>query len=164
MPGTEVPIANAAIGVSIPRMARAPDLSDTAAFVRTLLSARNIALVDPKSGGTSGIYLDGLFQRLGIAEAVRKKAVWATMGSEVAADVASGKAELGLTFISEMLPNKDVRIAGPLPDSIQRVTEYVVAIPASSAHPDAAKAFISALRAPPARPLIRKAGLVPIEN
>ena len=87
-----------------------------------MLAAKSISYVDPKAGGTSGIYLDGLFQRMGIADEVKKKAVFGFQGSQVASAVADGKAELGLTFISEMLPNKGVKIAGPLPDAIQSVT------------------------------------------
>ena len=34
-------------------------------------------MVDPKAGGTSGNYLNGLFQRMGIADEVKKKAVFA---------------------------------------------------------------------------------------
>jgi molybdate transport system substrate-binding protein len=164
LPGSQTEIAIAKIGVSVHRDAAHPDLSTPEAFKHALLAAHSIALVDPKAGGTSGIYLDGLFQRLGIAEDVKKKAVWANQGSEVAAAVAAGKAELGLTFISEMLPNKAVQIAGPLPDPIQSPTAYVVAIPASSLHPTEARAFLAAVTSPSVSPVIIKAGLTPVKK
>lgn len=164
LPGSQTEIAIARIGVSVRRGAASPDLSTPDSFKRAMLAAHSIALVDPKAGGTSGIYLDGLFQRLGIADDIKKKAVWANQGSQVAAAVASGKAELGLTFISEMLPNNAVRIAGPLPDAIQSPTTYVVAIPASSTHEREARAFLAAVSSQSARPLITKAGLMPIEK
>ena len=118
-PGSRVELATALIGVSVRRGAASPDLSTPDAFKRAMLAAHSVALVDPKSGGTSGVYLEGLFQRLGIADAIRKKAVFGNMGSEIADAVASGNADLGLTFISEMLPNAGVKIAGPLPDAVQ---------------------------------------------
>lgn len=164
LPGSQTEIAIAKIGVSVHRSAASPDVSTPDSFKRAILAAHSIALVDPKAGGTSGIYLDGLFQRLGIADNVKKKAVWATQGSQVAAAVASRKAELGLTFISEMLPNKGVRIAGPLPDAIQSPTTYVVAIPASSTHQREARAFLAAVSSRSVWPLIAKAGLTPIEK
>ena len=40
-----------------------------------MLSAGKIAYIDPASGGSSGIYLEGLFQRLGLSEQVKAKAI-----------------------------------------------------------------------------------------
>lgn len=162
MPGTRVDLANAAIGVSVKAGAPSPDLSSADAFKKALLSARSIAVVDPKAGGTSGNYLNGLFQRMGIADEVKKKAVYGMQGSQIATAVAEGRAELGMTFISEMLPNKGVRIAGPLPAAVQSATNYTVAIPANAPNPDAARAFISAMRTPEARAAIAHAGLEPL--
>ena len=162
MPGTRVDLANAAIGVSVKAGAPSPDLSSADAFKKALLSARSIAVVDPKAGGTSGNYLNGLFQRMGIADEIKKKAVYGMQGSQIATAVAEGRAELGMTFISEMLPNKGVRIAGPLPAAVQSATNYTVAIPANAPNPDAARAFIAAMRTPEARVAITHAGLEPL--
>jgi molybdate transport system substrate-binding protein len=162
--GTRTDLASATIGVSVRAGASLPDLSSADAFKKAMLSARSVALVDPKAGGTSGIYLDGLFQRMGIGDAVKKKTVYGMQGSQVASAVADGRAEMGLTFISEMLPNKGVRIAGPLPASVQNATDYSVAIPASSPNPDAARSFIQAMRSPEARKAIAAAGLQPLGN
>jgi molybdate transport system substrate-binding protein len=162
MPGTRVELASAAIGVSVRAGAASPDLSSADAFKKAMLAARSISVVDPKAGGTSGIYLDGLFQRMGIADEVKKKTVYGMQGSEVAAAVANGKAEIGMTFISEMLPNKGVKIAGALPAAVQNATNYAVAIPAGSPNPDAARAFIAAMRTSEARAAISKAGLDPL--
>lgn len=162
VPGSRADLAIAAVGVSVRKGATAPDLSNTDAFKRALLAAHSIAYVDPKAGGTSGIYLDGLFKRLGIFDQIQKKAVLRMQGSEVADAVASGQAEFGLTFTSEMAPNPGVRIAGPLPDAIQNATIYSVAIPAASSQKDEARRFIGTISAQSAWPAIRKAGLTPL--
>ena len=164
LPGSRTEIAIATIGVSVRRGAASPELSTPDAFKQAMLAAHSIALVDPKAGGTSGIYLEALFRRLGIADDVKKKAVPANQGWQVAATVASGRAELGLTFISEMLPNNAVQIAGPLPDAIQSPTAYVVAIPASSKHQSEARAFIAAVSSQSTWPIITKAGLAPVKK
>ena len=164
MPGTRVELANAAIGVSVHAGAASPDISSPEAFKKAMLAAHSISYVDPKSGGTSGGYLDGLFQRMGIADEVKKKVVFGYQGSQVADAVATGRAELGLTFISEMLPNKGVKIAGPLPAAIQSATNYAVAIPVGSPNPEAARAFVQAMTTPAARAAIIKAGLVPLSK
>ena len=162
--GSRVDLAIADIGVSVRTGATAPDLSSPDAFKRAMLGAKSISVVDPKAGGTSGMYLDGLFRRLGIAEEVRKKSVLRKQGSEVADAVASGQAELGMTFISEMAPNKGVKIAGPLPAAIQSPTVYVVAIPAASEHKDEARAFIAVISNQSAWPAITAAGLTPVKK
>jgi len=162
VPGTRVDLASAAMGISVKAGASSPDLSSPDAFKATMLSAHSVALVDPKAGGTSGIYLDGLFQQMGIAEAVKKKTVYGMQGSEVAKAVADGKVEIGLTFISEMMPNKGVKIAGPLPAGVQNATNYTVAIPVGSPNPDAARAFIEAMKSVEGHAAIAKAGLEPL--
>ena len=40
-----------------------------------MLAARSLAYTDPQVGGTSGIFLVGPFERLGIADAMRAKAL-----------------------------------------------------------------------------------------
>jgi len=45
------------------------------AFKQALLAAKGVAYVDPAAGGSSGIYVSGLIDRLGIGAEVRRKAV-----------------------------------------------------------------------------------------
>ena len=163
-PGTRVDLARALIGVSVKRGAKAPDLSTPDAFKAALVNARSVAYVDPAAGGTSGIYLSGLLKRMGIADAVSKKTVFGKQGSEVAEAVASGKAEIGITFISEMLPNKGVAIASPLPDPIQSPTVYSAAIAAMSPNPVQARAFLAAMTSAEGASAIKNAGLEPIKR
>jgi hypothetical protein len=53
-------------------------------------------------------------------------------------------------FTSEMLVNKDVRLAGMLPDAIQLPTIYAGAIAMGATHPDVGRAFLQAMKAPAA--------------
>src|SRR5512145_1840008 len=73
-PGTRVDVAKVGIGVAVKEGASLPDIKTVEAFKRALLAARSVAYIDPKAGGSSGIYFDGLLARLGIADAVRPKA------------------------------------------------------------------------------------------
>jgi molybdate transport system substrate-binding protein len=93
---------------------------------------------------------------------MKPKIVYRTQGAGVADAVAKGEAELGITFIAELSPNKGVKIAGPLPNEIQLPTNYVAAIPAVSANQDAARAFIQAMTAPGGQAVFRGAGLQPL--
>ena len=60
---------------------------------------------------------------------MQKKTVFRNQGSEVADAVAKGEAEFGITFTSEMITNKGVKLAGTLPDAIQLPTIYSGAVP-----------------------------------
>ena len=129
-----------------------------------MLAARSVSYVDPKAGGTSGTYIAGLFQRLGIAAEMQKKTVFRNQGSEVADAVAKGEAEIGITFTSEMVPNKGVKLAGFLPESIQLPTIYTAAIPVGAPNADLARAFLKELKTPLAQAALKEAGLEPIKG
>lgn len=160
--GSRVDLARALIGVGVRAGAPSPDLSDADTFKAALLKARSVSYVNPASGGTSGTYFEGLLQRMGIAEAMKAKIVYRTQGSEVAAAVASGEAELGITFTSELQPNTGVRVAGTLPAAIQLPTIYAAAVPTTAASGDAARAFLRTLAGAEGRAALTKAGLDPL--
>ena len=90
------------------------------------MAAKSVAYIDPASGGSSGIYLTGLFDKLGIAADIKPKAKL-KQGGYVAELIANGEAELGLHQISEILPVKGVKLVGPLPAEIQNYTTYAAA-------------------------------------
>ena len=162
VPGTRVDLARALIGVAVRAGAPAPDLSSVDAFKGSLLKARSISYVSPAAGGTSGTYLDGLLRKLGIADAMKSKIVYRMQGSEVADAVAKGDAELGISFTSELQPNKGVRVAGTLPAEIQMPTTYAGAVVANATHGDAARAFLAALAGTDGRAAVKKAGMEPL--
>jgi len=160
--GSRVDLARALIGVGVRAGAPSPDLSTPDTFKAALLKARSVSYVNPASGGTSGTYFEGLLQRMGIAEAMKPKIVYRTQGSEVAAAVASGAAELGITFTSELQPNPGVKVAGTLPAAIQLPTIYSAALLTNAGSADAARAFLRALAGAEGRAAVKKAGLEPL--
>jgi molybdate transport system substrate-binding protein len=160
--GSRVELVRALVGVGIGPNAPAPDLSSVDGFKRSLLAAKTLSYVDPKAGGTSGTYFEGLLARMGIAEQMKPKIVYRTTGAGVADAVAKGEAELGITFIAELSPNKGLKVAGPLPSEIQLPTNYVAAVPAVSSYADIARAFIQAMTAPAGQAVFRGAGLQPL--
>jgi molybdate transport system substrate-binding protein len=105
-----------------------PDITTPHAFKQALLNARSIAYTDPRAGGSSGIFLAGLFERLGIADIVQKKAVLGKRGHDVARSVAEGRAEAGITFISELISQAGVIVVGPLPGDLYNANTYSAAI------------------------------------
>jgi molybdate transport system substrate-binding protein len=121
-----------------------------------------VSYVNPASGGTSGTYFEGLLGKMGIAQQMKSKIVYRNQGSEVADAVAKGEAEIGITFTSEMAPNKGVKVAGTLPAAIQMPTNYAGAIVAGGANEAAARAYLKALAGAEGRAAITKAGLEPL--
>jgi molybdate transport system substrate-binding protein len=148
VPGSRADLGRVGIGVAVRDGAAAPDVATPEAFKAALVAARSIAYTNPAEGGTSGIYFAGLAERLGIGDAVKAKSVLTKGGREAAIEVAEGRAELAIVFISEAVVIKGVKLAGPLPPSLQDYSVYAAAIPASSTDPAAARAFVAALASP----------------
>jgi molybdate transport system substrate-binding protein len=144
-PGSRADLGRVGIGVAIREGASAPDVSTPDAFKKALVEARSVAYTDPAEGGTSGIYFAGLADRFGIGDTVKKKAVLTKGGREAAIEVAEGRAEMAIIFISEAIAVKGVKVAGPLPPPLQDYSAYAAAIPANSTDAAAARAFIAAL-------------------
>jgi molybdate transport system substrate-binding protein len=161
VPGSITNLGRTVTGVAVREGALAPDISTPEAFKQALLKAKTVAYSDPKAGGSSGTYFAGLLERLGIAEAVNKKAVLGKRGYEVAQAVADGRAEIGTTFISEALTVKGVKVVGPLPGELHNANTYTAAIPIGSPSRDGAMALLRALTDPATRERWSAAGLEP---
>jgi molybdate transport system substrate-binding protein len=159
--GSRADLGRMGIGVVIRDGAPAPDVSTPETFRQTLIDARSVSYTAPSEGGTSGLHLLALLARFGITELVEKKAVHASGGRDVAQKVADGKAEIGITLISEILPVKGAKLAAPLPEPLQLYTVYAAAIPAASTEPAAARAFIAHLTSPALAQRWKAAGFEP---
>ena len=161
LPGTICDLGRTVTGVAIREGAPAPDISTPEAFKQALIKAKTVSYTDPKAGGSSGNFFARLLEQLGIAEEVNKKAVLGKRGYEVAQAVADGRAEIGTTFISEILTVKGARVIGPLPGMLHNSNTYTAAIPKSAAQPDAARALLKALTDPASCARWTEAGLEP---
>jgi molybdate transport system substrate-binding protein len=149
------------IGVAVRAGAAMPDISAPETFRELLVAARAISVSDPAIGGTSAVYLPKLFERLGLTAALEPKLLRQRGGGgDVAACVARGEAEIGITFISEMLPVAGVAVAGPLPAIYGNDTVYCAALPANAGG-ELAGDFIKALIAPESGDAWRAAGFSP---
>lgn len=155
---SRVNVARVGVGVVVKEGAPVPDISTVEAFRRALIAAKSVAYIDPASGGSSGVYLSGLFDKLGIADQIKPKAKL-KQGGYVAELIANGEAELGLHQISEILPVKGVKLAGPLPAEIQNYTTYAAGVAANAKQPEAALALIRLLTGPPADSVLKARGM-----
>jgi molybdate transport system substrate-binding protein len=150
------PIARVGIGVAVHESAKSPDLSTVEAFKKTLLAAKSVVYIDPKVG-TSGKHVAEILQRLGIAEQVNRKATFG-QGGYITEPVGRGEIELGIHQISEILPVKGVKLAGPLPAELQKYTVYVAVPVTQSSKQQAVSDLIRHLSGPAARERLAQAG------
>jgi molybdate transport system substrate-binding protein len=125
-----------------------------------VVAAKSVAYIDPASGGSSGIYIDKLLERLGIADQVRPKAKL-KKGGHVADLIVSGEAELGLHQISEIVPVKGVALVGPLPKEIQNTTTYAAGLSASTQNKAAAQALMQVFSGAEAAAVLKSKGMEP---
>jgi molybdate transport system substrate-binding protein len=157
-PGSRANIARSGIGVAVKKGAPRPDIGSAHALKHALLAAKSIAY----SSGPSGVYLAGLFQRMGIAEALRPKATQTPPGTFVGELVARGEAEIGFQQVAELFHvGAAIDFVGPLPPEIQQVTVFSGGIHAEAKAPAAARALLRFLTGPEAAEVIRKEGMEP---
>ena len=71
--GSDTDIAKVGMGVFVRKGAPKPNIGSIENFKRALVTAKSIAYIDPASGAPGGIYLAGLFERLGIAGELKPK-------------------------------------------------------------------------------------------
>jgi molybdate transport system substrate-binding protein len=158
--GSPVRLARVGIGVAVKRGATPPGIATVAAFATTLRQARSVAYIDPASGGSSGIYLAQLFDKMGLADIIKAKAVLVP-GGLVAERIASGEAELGIHQISEILAVPGVTLVGPLPSEIQNYTVYAGGVAAASHQTEAAGRFLGMLSGPRGVVALKAKGMEP---
>jgi molybdate transport system substrate-binding protein len=158
--GSRANLASVGVGVVVKEGAPKPDVSTVEKFKQALLAAKSVAYIDPASGGSSGIYIDKLLERLGIADQIRPKARL-KKGGHVADLIVSGEAELGIHQISEIVSVKGVTLVDPLPKEIQNTTTYAAGLSASAKDKSAAKALIKALASPAAAAVLKSKGMEP---
>jgi molybdate transport system substrate-binding protein len=157
VPGSRVDLAKSGVGVGVKAGAAKPDISTTDALKKTLLAAKSIGY----STGPSGVYMIGLFQRMGIADEIKGKLKQTPTGVFVGSIIASGDAEIGFQQVSELSHFAGVDYVGPLPAEVQQFTTFSSGILAGAKEADAAKALVKFITAPAAASAFKKRGLEP---
>ena len=156
--GSTKPLAKVGIGVAVRKGAPLPDIKDVEALKRTLLAARAIAYIDPAAGGTSGIYLAQLFDKMGIGAKLKPKSVLVP-GGLVADRVVRGEAEIGLQQASEILAVPGATLVGPIPAAVQSYTIYAGGIGTAAHEPAAARALLATLSGSAASAVLKAKGM-----
>ena len=153
-----VTIGRIGVGVMVRESVPLPRIASVDEFKQALLSAESVVY----NQASTGIYLEKLFERLGIAEQLKPKTVRYPDAAAVLDHIAKGNgAEIGLgatTVIIEGV-NKGLKFVGPLPPEIQNYTTYAAAVVNAGSASDAAREFVRFLTGPVAQKVFASAGI-----
>jgi molybdate transport system substrate-binding protein len=156
--GERTTLGRVGIGVAVRADAPAvPEIGDIAALKRALEGAERVVF----NRASTGLYLERLFERMGLTAAIAPKAVRTATGAEVMRHLAEGTGrEIGLGPITEVLMEPGVRLVGPLPAEAQNHTAYAASLMPGAA--PAAAALLEFLAGPEGRAAFATAGIEPV--
>lgn len=156
--GDRVSIGRIGVSVTVRESVPAPKIATVDEFKQSLLSAASVVY----NQASTGLYLERLFQRLGIAAQLRAKTTRYPDFAGVLHHVSHGKGnEIGLGATTVIIEGKDkgLKLVGPLPAEIQNYTAYAAMVLADGAVGDAARDFVRYLTTPAAKAVFATAGL-----
>ncbi len=99
---SRVDLVRSGVGVAVKAGAPKPDIGSAAAVKSALLAAKSVAY----STGPSGVYVQALFGKLGIADQMKAKSKQTVSGTRVGEYLARGDAELGFPAGRRANPRK----------------------------------------------------------
>jgi len=147
-------------GVAVREGAPLPDISSVEALKGALLNADSIAF----NKASTGNYLQGLFDRLGLSAALASKIARQDNGAGVLEHLLrSHGRDIGFGAVTEIIVFKDkgVRLVGPLPAEIQNYTSYAAAPMTSARNIDVARAFVAFLEGSEGKAILAACGIEP---
>ncbi|MEW6449493.1 substrate-binding domain-containing protein [Leptospira sp. severe_002] len=153
-----VPVGKVGAGVTVRTSATPPNIATTDAFKQSVLSAESLVY----NTASTGLYLEKLFEKLGIAEQIKAKSHRYPNGEAVMEHVIKGKGnEIGFGAITEikLFESKGLKLVGPLPADVQNYTNYSGAILNTTTSPDLGKQFLIFLATPEAKQAFVSAGV-----
>jgi len=163
--GSATNLATSSVGVAVRKGAPRPDISSPDALKRALLSAKSIARPDPALGGSSGVHIAKVLERLGISDEVESKSAVSRRPGETGAmpgyAVADGRAEIALHQIQELIAVPGIEIVGPFPDDLQETFVFSAGVMTGAKEAEAGNALINFLRTPDAAVVIKAKGMEP---
>ncbi len=155
--GSRVDLVRSGVAVAVKAGAARPDIASEEAVKLAILGARSISY----STGPSGVHLAQLFERWGIAEAIKARIKQAPPGVPVGSLVAAGEVELGFQQLSELMSLPGIQVLGPLPPAIQIITVFSAGVSVTSTQRDGARALLEFMGSTEADDVKRRSGMEP---
>ena len=161
VPGIRADIAKSAMALAVQKGAARPDISSAAKFKETLLAAKSLGMSNPVGGGQSGANMVKIFDKLGITEAMKTKAVYGPGGPAglIGNFLVRKEVEIGIQQLPELMAVPGIDIIGPLPPDVQIMTVFSAGLSANAKNVEGANALIHFLTTPKAVAVIRAKGM-----
>jgi len=135
------------VGLVVREGAPKPDIATLDTFKKAVLEAKSVVHANP-AATPSGAHLAKVWEQLGIADAVKSKAIHRNALDGGLAAITKGEAELGLYPVSEIIHEKGVALVGLIPPEVQLNTVYAAGVLAANAAPKPALTFVNFLADP----------------
>jgi len=161
VPDIRADIAKSAMALAVQKGAAKPDISTAEKFKAALLAAKSLGMSNPVGGGQSGANLVKIFDKLGIAEAMKARSVYGPGGPAglIGNFLVRREVEIGIQQLPELMAVPGIDIVGPLPSDIQSMTVFSVGLSTSAQNGDGAKKLIHFLTTPKAAAVMKSKGL-----
>jgi len=151
-------IGRVAVGVTVRAAAPDPDIATLDSFKHSLLGADSIVC----NQASVGLYLERLFDLLGIGEQLKTKTTRYANMAQVFEHLNGGKgSEIGFGAITEIrqFEAKGLRLVGPLPEQVQNSTAYSAGVMTDAPTVEVAREFVRYLGTPAAKATFAAAGI-----
>lgn len=155
---SRVPVGRVGVGVVVRTDAPVPNVASGDGLKQALLQADSVVY----NTASTGLYLDRLFEKMGIVEQLKPKTTRYADGAAVMEHMLKSKGNaIGFGAITEirLYEPKGLRLVGPLPADVQNYTSYDAALMTGASAAGAAKAALALLATPPARAAFTAAGI-----
>jgi molybdate transport system substrate-binding protein len=158
-PDSRTVLGRIGIGVAVHKGAPKPDFSTVDKFKAMLLGAKSFAT---SGEGSSGRYVAGLIERLGIADQVKSKIKSGGPGAS-AKMLASGEVDFVVSGLPPLLGTPDIEWLGYLPPEINNWLLFTGGLGANAREPEAGRALLKFLTTPAAAAVWKDNGLEPVQ-
>ena len=155
--GARTDVVRSPVAIAVRRGAARPDVSTELALKAAVTAAQRISY----STGPSGVHLQRLFERWGIATEIAPRTVQAPPGVPVGSLVARGDVDLGFQQLSELMNLPGVDVIGGLPGDTQFITTFSAGVCTQSTQVDAAQALLAYMTSPQVDESKRRHGMEP---
>jgi molybdate transport system substrate-binding protein len=154
----QVVVGKVGVGVVVRKDAPVPKIATSEDVKAEVLAADSVVY----NTASTGLYLERLFERLGITQQLKDKATRPPSGEAVMQTVLAGKGrQIGFGAITEikLFETKGLIFVGPLPADVQNFTTYAAAPMTNAPQREAANALIAYLQTAEAKQTFSAAGI-----